>query len=368
MRASSSLDFLFDLLFFESIILDMGKTLIALAKISGIALLILLMGVIVFVFFTGPRLPANTDRIIDDVMRSELPELVKGRSGYVVSDGHRIWYELIAPKSRSKGTILLFSGMATDALMWPQAFIDKLTGSGYQVIRFDYRGTGASDWVRDWKEKPYSVVDLAKDAKAVLDALKVRKAHLVGMSLGGMVAQEFALEYPARARSLTSLMSSGDIYDKELPKASNCVVRDFTKIGVKYGLVKSERNTIKMMLAAQIILRGYSRYDLDVKGTAERVLYNLRRRKGYNPDVSGQHDQAARLWVPRLGELKNLRIPVLVIHGKNDPFVPIEHSQKLAAAVPHSEAKWFDNMGHDLPPNLVDAIGQEIIDHIKNAR
>jgi len=291
--------------------------------------------------------------------------LVKGKSGYVISDGHKIWYESITPKDSNKGAILLFMGMASDALEWPPTFIDKLVDSGYQVIRYDYRGTGQSDWVEDWQQKPYSVADLAKDAEAILDTLKVSKVHLVGLSLGGMVAQGFAIENPDKTLTLTSIMSSGDIFDEELPEASKNIVFDFTKIGIKYGLFQSEKNTIKMMLAAKMILRGDAQYDIDVKGTAEQVLYNLRKRKSYNPDASKQHDQAAHLWGSHYDKLKDLKIPVLIIHGLNDPFVSIEHSKKLASVIPNSKTKWYNNMGHDLPPNLIDSITKEIILNIK---
>jgi len=102
--------------------------LFRLLKICGIALLFLLIGLIVFIFFTGPKLPANTDTIIENVINTELPEFVKGKSGYVISDDHKIWYESITPKDSNKGVILLFMGMATDALGWPQTF-------GYSYVK-----------------------------------------------------------------------------------------------------------------------------------------------------------------------------------------------------------------------------------------
>ena len=339
----------------------MKKLLIKLLKILGITLLILLIGFIILIFFTGPKLPDNTDAIIEKVLNSKIPEFVKGESGYVVSDNYKIWYESITPKDTNKGAILLFMGMATDALGWPQLFIDKLVDSGYQVIRYDYRGTGLSDWIEDWQQKPYSLADLAKDAETILDTLKIREAHLVGLSLGGMVAQEFAIKNADRTLTLTSIMSSGNIIDKELPKVSKRVVFDFTKIGIKYGIFQSEKNIIKLILSAKVILRGDAQYDIDVKGTAEQVLYNLKKRKGYNPNASSQHDEAANLSDSRYDKLKDLKIPVLIIHGINDPFVSIEHSKKLADVIPNSKTKWFNNMGHDLPPNLIDSISKEII-------
>lgn len=342
----------------------MKKSLITLLKIFGITLLIVLTGLIILIFFTGPQLPNNTDSIIDDVIKSKLPEFIQGKSGYVISDHYKIWYESISPKENNKGAILLFMGMASDALGWPQAFIDQLVDSGYQVIRYDYRGTGLSDWIEDWQQKPYSLADLAEDAKTILDTLNIGKAHLVGLSLGGMVAQEFAIENGDRTHSLTTIMSSGNIVDEELPKISKNIVYDFTKIGIKYGIFRNEKNTIKLIIAAKVILRGEAQYDINVKGTAERVLYNLMKRKGYNPKVSSQHDAAANLSGSRYDKLRELKIPVLIIHGLNDPFVSIEHSRKLASVIPNAKTKWFNNLGHDLPLVLIDPINKEIISHI----
>jgi len=179
-----------------------------------------------------------------------------------------------------------------------------------------------------------------------------------------MVAQEFAIKNPDRTLTLTSIMSSGNIVDKELPKVSKSVLFEFIKIGIKYGVFKSEKSTIKLMLAAKMILRGDAQYDIDVKRTAEQVLYNLRKRKGYNQNASKQHYATANLSTSRYEKLKDLKIPVLIIHGINDPFVPIEHSKKLASVTPNSKTKWFNNMGHDLPFSLIDTLSKEIISNI----
>lgn len=343
----------------------MKKLLSKLLKVFGIILLTLLTGLVIFIFFTGPKLPDNTDSIIENAMNSEVPNLIKGKSGYVISDSLNIWYESITPKNTNKGAVLLFMGISNDALGWPQKFIDLLVDSGYQVIRYDYRGTGLSDWVDNWEQNPYSLADLAKDAVVILDTLKVKKAHLIGVSLGGMVAQEVAINNSGRVLTLTSIMSSGNIIDKELPEISESVVFDLIKTGVKYGILSSEKNIIKLHLAARIILRGEAQYDIDIKGISEQVLYNLRKRKGYNPNVSEQHHEATYRSGSRYEKLKLLKIPVLVIHGVNDPFIPIEHSKKLASVIPNSKTKWFNNMGHDLPNNLIDTITKEIISNFK---
>ncbi len=335
-------------------------------KIIGFVILTLLIGVLSYIYLSVPKLPNNSEVIIEDILNSEVPELIKGKTGYIVNEGINIWYESILPTDTSKGAILLFMGISNDALGWPQTFIDRLVNSGYQVIRFDYRGTGLSDWVENWEEQPYSLTDLANDGKIILDSLKIEKTNLLGISLGGMVAQEFAINFPERTNTLTSLMSSGDILDKELPPISNKIVFELVKTSIRYGIFSSEKNTIKLHLSSRVILQGDSEYDIDVKGTAEQVLYNLRNRRGYNPNASNQHHEATYRSGSRYKKLKRLKKPVLIIHGLNDPFIPIEHSKKLATIIPNARTKWFENMGHDIPPSLTDTICKEIISTINS--
>ena len=167
-------------------------------RIVGILIVALLIIVGAGIYFAGPQLPGDIDKTIDDVQRSDLPEFLKGETGYVYPKNKKVWYESIEPNSPTKGVVMLFMGIANDALGWPQGFIDLLVESGYQVIRYDYRGTGMSDWMPEWEQSPYSLTDLASDAELILKTLKIKKAHLVGVSMGGMVAQEFAIHFPNR--------------------------------------------------------------------------------------------------------------------------------------------------------------------------
>lgn len=334
-------------------------------KIVGIAVLGLLIGLIAYVFLTTPKLPKNADSIIEEVLKTEIPKLVKGETGFVENEGVKTWYESIMPTGTSKGTMLLFMGISNDALGWPQSFLDKFVHSGYQIIRFDYRGTGFSDW----KEHDYSLADLATDAKIILDSLHIAKANLLGISLGGMVAQEFAVNFPNRTNTLISVMSSGNIFDDELPPISSKIAFELIKTGIKYGIVPSEKNTIKLHLAARQILQGSADYDLDIRGLSEQVLYNLRTRNGYNAGASRQHHEASYRSGSRYDKLKELEMPILIIHGLNDPFIPIAHSKKLANILPHAKTSWINNMGHDIPENLIDtiymAIDQTIEGHLE---
>ncbi len=337
------------------------KLLLKLLKITGVLFVVMVFIAGGLIYFSGPKLPDDIDKRIDEIIKSDLPELLTGKTGYVQSGDTKIWYESIGQGGVKKGSILLFMGISNDALGWPQGFIEQLADSGYQVIRFDYRGTGMSDWVDDWKKTPYSLSDLTSDAVAILDTLRIKRAHLIGISLGGMVAQEFAINHPERTLTLASVMSSGNIVDEELPGISRKTTFELIKIGLKYSISPTERKTIKLHVAARIILRGDANYNIDTIGTAEQVLYNLRNRNGYNSEASQQHHEAVYRSGSRYARLKEIRIPTLIIHGVNDPFIPIEHSKKLASIIPNSKTKWFENMGHDLPPIIFNSLINELI-------
>ncbi len=337
------------------------QIILKILKIVGIILIVLLIIAGGMLYLSGPTLPENTDATIDAVMQSELPELFQGETGTVQNGETSIWYEAINPDGPTKGTVLLFMGISSDAVGWPQGFLEALTTEGYQVIRFDYRGTGMSDWVEDWQQNPYSLIDLTDDAVAILDSLGVDQTHVVGISMGGMVAQQFAIEHPERVLTLTSMMSSGNIVDPELPPISQELVFDLIQTQVKYGIFPTERNKIKSFVAARTLFRGDADYDIDVEEIATQVLYNLRLRRGYNPDASPQHQQAVMLSGSRYNALKELEIPILIIHGVNDPFIPIEHGEKLASVLPKAKTMWIENLGHDIPSASVDAIVAKLI-------
>ncbi len=333
----------------------------------GLILIVSVAGIAVYIFSSGPSLPANTDRIITQVLASELPDLVEGKTGYAKSGDVKIWYELIEPEENPKGTILLMTGIATDALSWPPKLLNEFTSAGYQVIRYDHRDTGMSDWLINWdSENPYSLGDMANDGIAVLDALAIEKAHVVGVSMGGMVAQQMNIHYPERVASLTSIMSSCDIIDPNLPPMSLDTVAEFAKVSARYGLLANERNAIRLQVASRIILRGNASYDIDVQAIAEQVLYDLRERRGYNPQAAIQQNTAVLVSGSRYEGLRALDNPTLVIHGKNDPLIPIEHGFKCADLIPNVETLWVEQMGHDIPDSIVDEIVAKTIARIED--
>ena len=334
----------------------------------GLVIILGVVGLAIYIYASGPSLPPNSDEIISQVLRSELPEIFSAKTGYAKSGDINIWYESIEPEDTVKGAILLLPGISSDAVAWPPKFLDALITAGYQVIRIDPRGTGMSDWIEDWdSDNPYSLEDMANDGIAVLDALGIEEAHVIGVSMGGMIAQQMAIDHPDRVLSLTSIMSSGNIADPNLPPISMDIAQELVKASLKYSLIKSERNSIKLHVASRMILMGDASYALDLKTIAEQVLYNLRKRKGYNSQASIQQQAAVIASGSRYDKLQTLDTPTLVIHGKADPFIPIEHGLKCAELIPNADTLWIEGMAHDLPDTYVDIVVEKIVTNIQRA-
>ncbi len=189
-------------------------------------IVVVLIGAMIYIDMNLPELPSLTNRIIDKTLEKHNYSL-KGEQGYAVNDDTKIWYESIQPEDTMKGHIILIMGISNNALAWPDYFIKSLTDGGYNVIRYDNRGTGMSDWVADWStENAYSLEDMADDAIAILDTLNIQEAHVIGVSLGGMIAQTISIKYPERVTTLVSMISTGDILDPELPSINMNTVQN----------------------------------------------------------------------------------------------------------------------------------------------
>lgn len=328
------------------------KTLLVFA-----ALMILLLGLAIFLINSGPIVPDGVDKIITELSQEELPEFILGKTGIAQNDDIDIWYESREPLGIKKGTVLLVMGYATTCLAWPEELIQPMVDSGYQVIRYDNRGVGMSDWVEDWNEEnPYTLEDMAKDGLSILDELGISKAHIMGVSMGGMIAQRMAISHSDRVASLTSVMSSGFYEDPELISVSPEFERAFLKLGLKYGLSSTEASRIKLGIGIKQLLQGTHEYPIDMKNSACRTLYELRKRKGFNLSVGEQHEWAIRKSGSRYDELSQITAPTLVIHGTADPLILPAHSEKYAPMIPNSNLLWVEGMGHDLAPEFMPII------------
>ena len=333
-------------------------------KITGVFTILVLIAGYVYMNVSLPQLQQGAEKIIEEAINAELPPL-EGEEGYAYNGKVKIWFESRIPNDSIKGAILLIMGMSNDALSWPEYFLDPLVESGFQVIRIDNRGTGMSDWEGDWNLiDSYTLEDMAYDALAVLDTLGIEKAHVIGISLGGMIAQTLAIKHPERAITLTSMMSTGYYMDDDLPALKPILVTDLFMANLKYGIFKTEANIIKLHLVGRELLKGDNEYELNVEEVAKSVLYNYRHRRGDNPLSFQQQTQAILKSGSRYEQLKKLKTPSLVIHGVRDPMVPFEHGKKCYEMIPNAQKLWIDGMGHDIPEVFVEILVSSILQHI----
>ena len=249
-------------------------------------------------------------------------------------------------------TVLLINGLGSQMTRWPAAFCGLLTAKGYQVIRFDNRDTGKSTWFEVGQS--YTLSDMAGDAEAVLDALGVAKAHVAGVSMGGMIAQALAIEHPARVLSLTSIMSAtGAPGTLDSTPEANAVLTvappnpDHDRPGYLDQLVRN---------ALTIGSPGYPWPDgaLRQRAVAEH-------QRAFNPTGSARQMAAIRADGDRTERLSKLMLPTIVVHGADDPLVPVAGGEATARAIPGAELRVIPGMGHDLPPDLFQIIADAIL-------
>lgn len=247
-------------------------------------------------------------------------------------------------------TILLINGLGSQMTRWPEAFCAKLVAKGYRAIRMDNRDTGLSTWFQSGQR--YILKDMAADAMAVLDAVGAPKAHIAGVSMGGMIVQRIAIDYPARVLSLTSIMSapSGDVV--ATPEAMAVISNPPPDPAADYEAFIAHG----MKNARTIGSPGYPWTDEELR---DRVVAEHAR--AFNPAGVGRQRQAIGADGDRTAELKTLNVPTVVLHGADDPLVQPIGGEQTAAAIPGAELRIIPGMGHDLPPGLYDIFVDAIL-------
>lgn len=240
-------------------------------------------------------------------------------------------------------TVLLVNGLGSQMTRWPEPFCEKLVARGYRVIRYDNRDTGLSTWPTE----AYVLKDMAADGMAVLDAAGVDKAHIAGVSMGGMIVQRMAIDYPERVLSLTSIMSapSGDVV--ATPEAIAVISNPPLSPEADYEAFVAHG----MRNARTIGSPGYPWTDAELR---ERVIAEHAR--AFNPTGVGRQRKAIGADGDRTAELRTLSVPTVVLHGAEDPLVQPIGGEQTAAAIPGAELRMIPGMGHDLPPALYDTI------------
>ena len=275
----------------------------------------------------------------------------------------------------TRPAVLLIMGLGMQLVAWPPQFIDELVDAGFRVIRMDNRDIGLSQhfdhmgkpniiWAGiKYKlglkvRAPYTLDDMAQDALSVLDVLRVDRAHVVGVSMGGMIAQRVAIAAPQRVLSLTSIMSSSGA--KGLPQAKPEVTRVLLKRPASDAPEAVVDHYVRLFKA--IGSPGYPVPDDDMR---ERILCGVLR--NFHPEGTLRQMLAIVADTTRPAQLSRITSPTLVLHGRADPLVPFANGEDTAARIPGARLVGFDGMGHDLPPGPVAQMLDELIPHLKAA-
>ncbi len=247
--------------------------------------------------------------------------------------------------------LLCIHGLGAQMTDWPPGFTRGLVDEGYHVICFDNRDQGRSTWMDDAGEPdvaallvdpsvpvPYLLADMADDAAGLLDALGIERAHVIGVSMGGMVAQQLAIDHPGRVATLTSMMSTpGPSVGEPTPEALDALL---------VPPAEGRDQAIEQSVATSRAISSPG-FPFDEAEVRRRATVHFDR--GNHP-VGTVRQLAAILASPdRTAGLHGVEVPTLVVHGAADPLVTLPGGQATAAAIPGAELWVVEGMGHDLP-------------------
>lgn len=257
--------------------------------------------------------------------------------------------------------VLLIMGLMASMLWWPEAFCERLARAGRFVIRYDNRDTGRSTSYEPG-HPGYSVDDMARDAIAVLDSHGIERAHIVGMSGGGMIGQLVALDYPERVVSLTAISTTpiGDV-GRELPDSDPAYLEHSARFE---DLDWSDGLALEEMFVRDAEAISGSRQPFDEAATRAFVKTDLARTA--NPQSLVNHTLAGG-GAERERAARDIAAPLLVVHGSADPLFPLPHGTALAEAVPGATLVTVDGGGHELHERDWDQILDAIVWHTQDS-
>lgn len=253
--------------------------------------------------------------------------------------------------------VLLINGLGSQMTRWPEAFCAGLVAKGLYVIRFDNRDVGLSTWLSDGET--YAVADMIGDAAAVLDAVGKRAAHIVGISMGGMIAQEFAAAHPDRTLSLTSIMSNTG--NPDLPPPTVAALETLNARPSNPGDPSFIADSV-----ARAETIGSPAYPWPQGALAARARAEADR--AFNPPGVARQMAAIRASGDRRPKLATITAPTVVLHGADDPLVPVAGGRDTAANIKGAELRIIPGMGHDLPPGLYETFTDAIWRAVTRAR
>lgn len=251
--------------------------------------------------------------------------------------------------------VVLVRGLGTQLIDWPQNFIDGLVDSGFRVVTFDNRDVGFSEKfegrpdigaiARGEESPPYTVQDMADDIVGLMDSLEIDFAHVYAISMGGMIGQVLAATHGGRLLSLVSVMSSSGRpgLPGPTPEASASLAAETDAEATPEEIIKATADSLGVCGSP-----GYpTSHD-------ERLAIARRRyERNYNPEGVVRQMAAIVANRDRSELLPEITVPTLVIHGADDPLLPLAHGEDTAKLIPHARLEVIEGMGHDLPEALM---------------
>lgn len=260
------------------------------------------------------------------------------------TNGIEVEYETFGDPAAAP--LLLIAGLGAQMISFDDDFCSLLADRGFHVIRFDNRDVGRSTWM----DAGYTLDDMAADAVGLLDALDIKAANVLGVSMGGFIAQLVALNHPERVLSLTSVISGPNGDDHVAPTPEG------TAVLLSPAPETREQQVAAGLSAKKALLGPADPYDEEY----ERPRIERAIDRAYHPAGFARQLGAITAAPGRLERLRALRIPTLVIHGDSDILVPVDNGRNVAAAIPGARMIEIKGMGHDVPrrvwPQVVDAV------------
>ena len=312
----------------------------------------------------------------------------------VEANNINIWYEEFG--DTNKETILLIMGANANCLFLDQEFIDKLVGNDYHVVRFDNRDVGKSTWFgkeptfnkfikilpnfllkmivnsifglavddkgrfkfSESTPTQYNLLDMAQDAVSLMDVLKIKKAHIIGASMGGMITQIIALDYPERVLSITPIMTSPGIQNESLSGPTKELLEAMKKSFVFNLKGRVEDGVVEIYRQ----LTG-TRFPFNEDEFREKLKPIIAH--GNNPFAL--HGVAVGASPDRTSRLNEIKVPALIIHGTEDAILPLDHGVAVADGIKDSKRMIMEGVGHEIPEELLPEIVSKIVENIKRA-
>jgi pimeloyl-ACP methyl ester carboxylesterase len=310
------------------------------------------------------------------------PSLHSFEEGFISNNGVDIAYRVYG--SENNKPILLVQGLGGQLINWPEHLIDFLIENNFRPIVFDNRDTGLSSRFTDDRftegnrsktinstylkyylrlpiNPPYTLDDMATDAIMILDKLNIDKAHLLGISMGGMIAQIIAANHSERINTLTLIASS-----ISAPSPLNGPTRDVRRLLMKRSANPYSTNEERIERSKKIFkLIGLEGYDLDTKEFYNKSIESIERA---GPDDTGFSRQIMAILGSenRIKKVKSIKAKTLIIHGKEDPLIKVKNAYKTKKYIKNSNLLILPKMRHLIEPPVFDLFKQDLITHLNN--